>query len=82
MTDNKGRACRNCQYWDNSTQRGRSPGGYCRIDPPTFIGKVTGVWPNTLAEDWCGRFSSGNDLVKRDLQAAERQEAAITAEKS
>jgi len=57
LTDERGRRCETCRFWDSSSSHiaypDRSP---CRIDPPTTpINHEVGVWPFVSDDDWCGK---------------------------
>ena len=48
------RACAKCEWWKN---HGNDLGS-CRLLPPTLRhdSSPSGIWPTTLATDWCGNF--------------------------
>lgn len=62
------RRCGECRWWEKDSLRsdGRSlEWGVCKAEPPQFaprkiarnlLNKRSGVWPETTAEDSCGRF--------------------------
>ena len=56
--------CFNCRFWQTevqhlgmtrklSDQYGEGV-GECHANPPT----TSGVWPRTIADEWCGRFEA------------------------
>lgn len=54
--ENEKRLCKNCDYWAHVGSYGQ-----CRRDPPKIISKsqpndVTGYWPQTQNDEWCGEF--------------------------
>lgn len=50
------RKCSNCMWWD---ERRFLPGvGRCKGAPPSALNEPhpVAVWPQTMADDWCGSF--------------------------
>ena len=58
--------CDHCAHWDGDPSDDRV--GLCRRNPPVVLGKQVGLlaadegydhlglWPETMAHDWCGEF--------------------------
>jgi hypothetical protein len=55
--------CRTCRFYESNT----ASSGECRRLPPTFVGLVsgltqwpplTGMWPITNPDDWCGEYAN------------------------
>jgi hypothetical protein len=52
------RACRNCQWWIESTVPDPVLEGLrsCKGGPPTASYEMLRLWPVTGPDDWCGAF--------------------------
>ena len=58
------KGCASCRYWDSVTQRR----GLCRRNAPrAHLGavgnevSVQALWPETVANDWCGQHVVADD---------------------
>ena len=46
--------CDHCRFWHQySTRRAY---GDCRYAPPSITESIGGQWPESRAEDWCGKW--------------------------
>lgn len=47
-------SCASCPFWEGGVQ-GDPKHGLCRFHPPAASGDAEGVWPETVAHDYCGQ---------------------------
>ena len=48
--------CETCRYWDKSYEE-------CHLGPPTIHpDNLIGIWPGTVASDWCGEHEARMEL--------------------
>lgn len=48
--------CETCRYWDKSFEE-------CHLGPPTIHpDNLIGIWPGTVASDWCGEHEARMEL--------------------